>query len=251
MTTPAAVLCDQAEAYAVGALDDAEARVFEQHLAGCPNCPAVVREFRELALVLAEAAPAAVPPAGLRRRVAGRIAARTPGRAWRPLALAAALAGLVLAGVQTVRLRQVSRALAAAGDTLAVREARVRQLAEQRDAILDDATEMYRMRPTSAATAQRAGAQVFWRKDVQTWLVHAFEMPRLAGGRVYQLWFLENGRAVSAGVMDTDPEGHAIMVVRVPPEMRGATHAAVSVEPRGGSAQPTGPVVLLGGVTAS
>jgi anti-sigma-K factor RskA len=250
----AAALCELAEAYAIGALDEAEARQFEAHLASCDACPAVVRDYRELALALAAGTSAVEPPPRLRERVLAAAHAAAPPRAarsrWMPLALAAGIAAALLAGAQTVRLARLSGRLAATVDTLAARDARLHVLEERQNAILDDATEMYRIAPTADATAPRSGGQVFWRRDQQTWLVHVFELPRLPEGRAYQLWFVAGGRAVPAGLIATDPEGHGIVVVPVPEGIRNATHAAVSVEPEGGSPQPTGPIVLLGSVTS-
>ena len=55
--------------------------------------------------------------------------------------------------------------------------------------------------------------------------------------RVYQLWRIENGQPVSAGVFD----GQGIVIPRV---QAGQT-VAVSVEPAGGSDQPTTTPILI------
>ncbi|NTY02197.1 anti-sigma factor [Deinococcus sp. JMULE3] len=56
-------------------------------------------------------------------------------------------------------------------------------------------------------------------------------------GRVYQLWRIENGQPVSAGVFD----GQGIVILRA---QAGQT-VAVSVEPTGGSEQPTSTPILI------
>lgn len=56
-------------------------------------------------------------------------------------------------------------------------------------------------------------------------------------GRVYQLWRIENGQPVSAGVFD----GQGIVILRA---QTGQT-VAVSVEPTGGSEQPTSTPILV------
>ena len=55
-------------AYALGALDAAEAAEFEEHLRGCDPCRAEVCEFREVAARLGESSSER-PPAALRERV--------------------------------------------------------------------------------------------------------------------------------------------------------------------------------------
>lgn len=250
-------LCDLAEAYALGALGPGEAQAFEAHLATCMHCPEAVRELRELTALLAEAAPRAVPRPELRGRLLARVREEkrlvTPLRSrwtlW--LAWAAAVAGLMFGGVQSVRLARLSWRVSALADSLSQREARVVELERQRSAVLDASTALYRLSAT-ADTIRRAtgpaGAQVFWSRDRQRWLVHAFNLPPLPEGRAYQLWYVTVEAKISAGLLDPDPEGHAVLVVDVPVPARAATLAAVSIEPAGGSAQPTGPIVLAGSV---
>ncbi|WP_129657029.1 anti-sigma factor domain-containing protein [Rothia halotolerans] len=63
--------------YAVDALDAAEARAFEEHLAGCTRCREEVDSFRETGAELAGAA-AVDPPPELRESVLGAIRATRP-----------------------------------------------------------------------------------------------------------------------------------------------------------------------------
>ena len=60
---------EQAAAYALDALDDAERRAFEAHLDGCERCLAEVASFEGAVLGLADAADGGEPPVGLRERV--------------------------------------------------------------------------------------------------------------------------------------------------------------------------------------
>jgi anti-sigma factor ChrR (cupin superfamily) len=69
-TTTDEELTGQAALYALGALDPAEARAFEEHLAeGCETCAAELREFESVAADLGLAAPQAEPPANVRARL--------------------------------------------------------------------------------------------------------------------------------------------------------------------------------------
>lgn len=255
-------LQSRASAYALGALEPAEATSFEALLASRPDLQALVRDLREVSAIMATAATDAAPAPGLRDRVLAAARAQSPAareaavvelatrRRLLPagLAWAAAIIGLVATVGQTVRVQRrdaVVRQVAAALDTVSRR----RDVLEERlAAILDGRTSMYLMRPTGQS-GPVYGAQVFWRQDQQTWLVHAFDMPRLAAGSVYQLWYVTADAKISAGVFEVDEEGHGVKVLHVPAEARGATLAAMSIEPGpAGSAQPTGPIVLAGSV---
>ena len=60
---------DRASLYALGLLDDAESRAFEQHLSSCAACAAELLESGDMAVKLARSLPASAPPATLRERV--------------------------------------------------------------------------------------------------------------------------------------------------------------------------------------
>src|SRR5574341_2116184 len=60
-------------AYALGCLDEAEARLVAAHLAGCTICRAELSSFQAVVDQLALAAPSAVPPPDLERRLINQI----------------------------------------------------------------------------------------------------------------------------------------------------------------------------------
>ncbi|MEU3957925.1 anti-sigma factor, partial [Streptomyces achromogenes] len=67
------------------------------------------------------------------------------------------------------------------------------------------------------------------------------EPPR---GKVYQLWFADGGRMRSAGLMSPD-RGSQVVLMRG--RVGGASGVGITVEPAGGSPQPTStPIGLLG-----
>lgn len=78
---------ERASLYALGALNQHEARAFEEHLAeGCEACEDELRSFEEVTGALALAAPAPAPPAGARAKLAERLAqngsAQKPARSF-------------------------------------------------------------------------------------------------------------------------------------------------------------------------
>ena len=254
-------------AYALDAIDDEiERRRFERHLRDCEACQEEVRTFRAATVALGEAV-AVSPPPGLRERVlaeisatrqvddggpagvpadgpdtgrgepwqagspgtrAGRRSAR-PRPARRGTAVAAAVAllvggGAAVGGYGVVRARQAqeqaqdeaARVLAIAADP------RARRLSGP-------------VTGGGSLTVVVAGSRAALVTD---------GVPALASERVYQLWVVRPGGISSAGL---GPEGEAAAGrwSRIIDGVRGGDKVAVSVEPAGGSAQPTTTPVTL------
>jgi anti-sigma-K factor RskA len=68
-------------------------------------------------------------------------------------------------------------------------------------------------------------------------------LPEPPEGKVYQLWFADGGSMRSAGLMDEAGDTGAAMLEGT---LDGASGIGITVEPAGGSAQPTSdPLALL------
>ena len=236
---------DLVAVYALDALEESEAAEVEDHLRQCPRCRDELAGYRETAALLAHAGSPA--PEGVWEKISGEIGAgptlsapklslmiggqKRPARTW-ALRAAAAAAVLVLAGTgieishQDNRINQLTSALA--GQSL---------LREATAAALDPAAQ--RLALTSPSGQTQATAAVL---PDGTGYVVSEAMPTLRIGRTYQLWSIVSGRAMSAGLMGSHPGVT---------KFRLADHAsvlAVTVEPAGGSVQPTSEPVASGSV---
>jgi hypothetical protein len=72
----------------------------------------------------------------------------------------------------------------------------------------------------------------------------AHGLPALDGGTTYQLWWIAAGRPVSAGIFVVDAAGEALLAVETRELPADVQAWAVTVEPAGGVAAPTGAMVL-------
>ena len=89
-------------------------------------------------------------------------------------------------------------------------------------------------------TATGPGIQFFWNAKQNRAIMHAFRLRPAPAGRTYQLWFIVNGKPVSAKVFNSDPDGHALVEnIDVPPSPAGVSQVLLTEEPAGGSPQPT------------
>ncbi|GAA2294885.1 anti-sigma factor [Nonomuraea roseoviolacea subsp. roseoviolacea] len=226
-------------AYAVHALPEAEAVLFERHLAGCAACAAEVRRLREtaarLALPLAEPPPARLWPRVL--SAARLLRARRPvphrrgRRGRRQGAATVALAAVsVAAAVVAVVLGMAARD--ARGDLDAAR-AREREVA----AVLAAPDARTVRRPVASGgmgtlvVSRARGSVVF----------ASAGLPRLPASRVYELWLTGPGGARPAALLDPGPGGGPVPI-RV---REGDARLGLTVEPAGGSERPTTRPLLL------
>jgi anti-sigma-K factor RskA len=68
-------------------------------------------------------------------------------------------------------------------------------------------------------------------------------LPDLSPGQQYQLWLIDNGRRSSGGVFSVH-EGYAAMQVYAPRALDSYEAFGITIEPAGGSREPTGAKVL-------
>jgi anti-sigma-K factor RskA len=221
-------------AYVLDALDEQERAAFARHMDGCEACALEVAELRETAARLADDVWS-VPPPRLRENVLARIGAtrqevtvkpiRGPRRhrqSWRhrtTIALvAASLIGLVtLSGVYIVRDQRASE-----------EQARIAAVLSAPDVTLKTGQVSGGGRLTVVTSPSRDAA-----------VITLADATSIGDDRAYQLWFLRDGRPLSAGVLPAG-KGDATRYVT---GLRGMQTLALTLEPAGGSPIPTPPIL--------
>lgn len=76
----------------------------------------------------------------------------------------------------------------------------------------------------------------FWNPDTKKVYVEVINLPMPPPDKQYQLWALSNGKPVDAGVMDVDPSDISLHEMK---SMEDAQAFAITLEPKGGSVNPT------------
>jgi anti-sigma-K factor RskA len=69
------------------------------------------------------------------------------------------------------------------------------------------------------------------------------DLPPLAEGQAYELWLISDNGAKPAGMVRPGQSGRTDMTML--PDVAGATHLGITVEPAGGSPQPTSAPVMM------
>ncbi|ORT56799.1 anti-sigma factor [Streptomyces sp. CB03238] len=231
-------------AYALNALPDDERAEFERHVRDCPACAQEVRELSATAARLGSAV-ASAPPAGMKQRVLGEIStvrqlppALAPGVSVpQPMSgRGGRLPRLVLAACVA--------AATAFGGVAVWQHQEARQAEEQAQRAEQRAADMARVLAAPDARTVTSGkgeakATVVVSREENSAVFLASGLPELPSGKTYQLWFADGGTMRPAGLTRTD--GGLVMEG----DVGDATGVGVTVEPAGGSPQPTGTPVLL------
>jgi len=98
--------------------------------------------------------------------------------------------------------------------------------------------------------APEATARVYWDIQGHRWVITA-NLPPAPQGKIYQLWFVtSSAEKVSAGLIKPDKSGHGFAVLSFPPTMTRVQKTAITLEPDGGSPQPTSDIYALGNVSS-
>ncbi|MFI7342591.1 anti-sigma factor domain-containing protein [Streptomyces sp. NPDC050085] len=229
--------------YALDALAPRELARYERHLARCPRCTAEVRAHAADALRLARAT-AAPAPAGLRERVltavrtleqepaptaATPVTARDGARPRRrpllvPLAAGAAVLALVAAVLLGVELTRTQ-------DRLDAQRSEAREIAHV-------------LAAPDARAARDTGLSVVASPALHSAVITVTDLTAPPPGKEHQLWVMSaSAPPRSLGVLPDQGPDTPLLASGLTP---GASSLAVTTEPDGGSARPTGdPLVQL------
>jgi anti-sigma-K factor RskA len=255
-------LRDMLGLYALGALEGEDAAALEAHLRDCRTCLEELGDLQEAAAELARAARPISPSVEVTRRILDATrsepqlaavrppAERPPGRVRAPLRLgvprprrrllpvaariAVAAVIVVLVVSQIDLLRRLDRALS--------------MLARGRELIEFIASPEVTTVPLVATEAMPGGrAFVAYGRRSGRVVLFAFNLPRPPADQVYQLWVIAEG--VRPGlVFSPDARGATLLHDQWSPEQRQPPLFAITLEPSTGAREPTGEILLLGGL---
>ncbi|WP_457206079.1 anti-sigma factor [Nocardioides sp. P5_C9_2] len=219
-------------AYALDAVDDIERARFEQHLAECEDCRTEVASLREAAGLLSETTLATPPPALRDSVLAGisqirplpPVVERTPvvQRRWFPFLVAAAVVAILGVGAALWQPWTASQdgSLTAAERVLSAPDAH------------SVAVDLGKSGKATVTLSESAGKAVITTEG----------MAPAPEGKVFELWLQSpEGEMVPAGLM---PPGEDQQMV-LEGDAANATAVGLTVEPAGGSDEPTLPPVVL------
>jgi anti-sigma-K factor RskA len=271
-------LKELAPLYVIGALDEKKAHDFEASLNNASSDQRrMVARWRDVATLLPQALPLETPPDYLKERLLNRVTEETQetpietaiaestseriaadqtesnvlqfgkshpaeSRTARLLLIAATALFAFTAGylfIQNAKLTRDLDALARERDGLSEEMVGWRR---QIDDIVSPRTKVIAM--VGDETPQ-ANAKVLWDTNAQRWVIYIFDLPAPPSDKDYQLWYVTKKAKISAKVFSTNDQGRAVLKLTLPEEaLSGLAATAVTLEPKGGSPQPTGKFYL-------
>lgn len=237
---------DLLPAYAIGSLEADELKRVEEHLLSCWVCRKELSAFQTVVTELSLAAPVSVPSPDLRDRLIQRVhslntvrpqekervAPRAPASPfWERLLPVWGLAILVLI-------------IGLAASTL---------ILWQKVSQLEFATAPGGMRavPLSATdSAPSATGFVLISADGDDGALVVDGLPPLGESQEYQLWLIRDGQRTSGALFSTDEKSYGGTRIRAPRSLLDYSAVDITVEPAGGSSEPTGAPMLAGPLPA-
>jgi anti-sigma-K factor RskA len=222
---------------ALGVAGAGDAAVLSMHVAGCLPCRRARDEYRRATTLIALGLEPVSPPREVRQRLIERVtrAAASRRSSWRLAAAAALILALFSAREFTVqteraRLKGENARLASEISALGAPDTRTIALAGQE-------------------LAPRASAKVFLEPNRRRAIVFFHDLPENPGDKSYQLWIIRAGEPapVSAGIFDVTGDGKASISIDNLPVATEIQALAVTLEARGGVAQPTNTRFVVAG----
>jgi len=227
-------------AYALGALDVDDIAALEVHLEQCDSCRTELAEFRAMSESLLMAVPPKQPSAMLRKRLQSQlpnVQKKTSLQSTRNFyRLAASVAVFSLLALNLLSLNQT-------------RQIQTQQAALENqinDAQIALAMLSYPGVERLSVDGENLTGSFLLDKDRNIAVLIIWNMPQLSKDQTYQAWFIDpQGERVSAGVFRSQTnQAFTTQIISSDKGFSNFVGIGVTVEPAGGSDQPTGNRVL-------
>ena len=244
--------------YALDALTEEERELVEAYLAKHPDARAQVEEMNRAASALPQSVSPVEPSPRTKNALMARVAAderahtsmhsqpsrRVSGfesflRTFSLAAAAIAIIWVIVLNIQVARLRNEIASLNTA-------------LAAQSDSLNQIIQKLPQNNPSGAITVSLKGTnvepqaqgQLIADPASQSAVLVVTGLPPLEPGKTYQVWLIADA-PISAGLLTVDANGQGVLIVTSTESIGSFKSLGISVEPAGGSPQPTGDIVVL------
>ena len=244
-------------AQALSALDTAEERALNDHLATCAECQQELLDWQQTTAALALGAAPVEPSPLVRQRILSEIRSedrlspkvlpfKTPERnLWSSFGSLGAIAATIVFVallVYAVLLWQENRAMRRETQLLRAEIGKTQEELKLVKLLSTPGARLTELSGTSVAPG--AMAKLAYDRTGHA-MVMTKGLPAAPPGKEYQLWFIMSDKPPMRGsTFSTDSHGNGMIEDQVPAAAMNAPVFAVTLEPKGGSDSPTMPIYL-------
>ena len=244
--------------YVLDALTDEERELVESYLAEHPEARPQVQDLRSGASTLPYAVAPVAPPPHIKKALMARVASDARARPqlqsqpsrrafrfediFRVLSLGAATIAILWAIVLNGQVSSLRKEISSLNQQLAVQSQSLETLINGLPQTNPSNVITVSLKGTEAQP--RAQGQLIADPNEQSAVLVISGLPPLEPGRTYQVWLIGNA-PVSAGLLTVDENGQSVLIVTSVEAIGSFNSLGISIEPEGGSPQPTGEIVVL------
>jgi len=246
--------------YALDALSDEEREQVESYLAEHPEVREQIGDLHSTAAALPYAVTPVEPQRRLKEALMARVAVDERSRAseqkqapaprqnrWANLfpafSLAVATVAVVWAVILNIQLSQLRSDVGAMGKALVAQSNSLAQINAKLPQTPASAARTISLKGTNVQP--RAQGQLIADLTSDSAVLVITGLGPLEAGKTYQVWLIDAGGPKNAGLLTVDAHGQGVLIVSSDAQIGSFKALGISIEPDGGSPQPTGDIVVL------
>lgn len=245
--------------YALDALTDEERELVEKYLVEHPEARQQVEEMGRAASALPYGVSPLEPSPQSRQALMARVNSEAEARAlssvpvarrvgflenfFRTLSLGAAAIAIIWAIVLNAQVARLQNEVSVLNERLEAQSESIDQIIANLPQT--DQANVITVSLKGTEVQPQAQGQLIVDPDSQAAVLVISGLPRLEPGKTYQVWLIDGGAPVSAGLLSVDENGQGVFIVNSEESIGSFNALGISIEPFGGSLEPTGDIVVL------
>jgi anti-sigma-K factor RskA len=246
--------------YALDALSDEEKELVETYLAKHPEVREQIGDLQSAVSALPYSVIPVEPPRRLKDALMARVAvderssaseqkqAAVPRQSrWANLfpafSFAVATVAVVWVVILNIQLSQLRHEVSSLGDALVAQSNSLEQINAKLPQTPESAAMTISLKGTKVQP--QAQGQLIADPKSESAVLVITGLGQLEAGKTYQVWLIDAGGPKSAGLLTVDAHGQGVLIVSSDAQIGSFKALGISVEPDGGSPQPTGDIVVL------
>jgi anti-sigma-K factor RskA len=246
--------------YALDALTEEERELVEAYLAQHPERRAELDEMNRAVAALPQGVAPVEPSPRTKQALMQRVGADAEARSrsaarsqpsrhvsrfeslFRTLSLAAAALALIWVLVLNLQVVRMRNEITSLNNALAAQSNSLNQIIQKLPQSNPSGTITVSLKGTQAEP--QAQGQLIANPTSDSAVLVVTGLPPLEPGKTYQVWLIADA-PVSAGLLTVDANGQGVLIITSTESIGSFKALGISVEPTGGSPQPTGDIVVL------